>query len=344
MPKISVIVPVYKAEEYLRSCVDSILSQTFSDFEVFLVDDGSTDGSGAICDDYAAREERVTVIHQPNQGQAAARNHALAQAKGEWICFVDSDDLIHPQMLELLHHAAVQGGAGISMCQMLEGAQLPADFWEERDGGYEVLNMDEETLTDLYDREEYPSWVACAKLIRREHILPHLFREGRVYEDNEAVCHWVCGAGRLAKIPHALYFYRKNPESTTKSSFSLKRLDYLWALERITEYYTSIGFMQMRQRFLTRYIDAVVNCCTGARYMLDRPDVVKDIEKSAKQFLRRQQVKLSKAQFEALLDVTHPKLIRVYWPLEGAARTLREQGIAGVCRKITRQLGKGADK
>ena len=108
MPEISVIVPVYKAEAYLHACIDSILSQTFSGFELILVDDGSPDNCGAICDDYAARDSRVRVIHQKNQGQAAARNHALAAAKGDWVCFVDSDDAVHPQMLERLRQAAAE--------------------------------------------------------------------------------------------------------------------------------------------------------------------------------------------------------------------------------------------
>ena len=341
MPKISVIVPVYKAEEYLPACIDSILSQTFSDFEVILVDDGSPDNCLAICQEYAAKDSRVSVIHQENQGQAAARNHALAQTKSEWICFVDSDDLIHPQTLELLYSAAQRSGAPISMCEMLEGAQLPEDFSEPRDDGFEILSMDEATLVKLHDRDAYPAWVACAKLIRKELIEEHQFREGRVFEDNEAVCHWVCGAKTLAKITHQLYFYRKNPESTTKSTFSLKKLDYLWALKQIIRFYTSIGYMQMRSRFLDRYLDAAVNCCQGARHMLDRPDVVKDIEKDVRLFLRQEKVRLTKEQFESLLDATHPKLIQLYWPIEGGIRTLREQGVSGVVKKIAKQLRKG---
>ena len=101
MPKISVIVPVYNVEKYLRECLDSILVQTFTDFELILVNDGSQDSSGAICDEYAGKDKRITIIHQENQGQAAARNNAIAIAKGEWIHFVDSDDVIHPQMLEI---------------------------------------------------------------------------------------------------------------------------------------------------------------------------------------------------------------------------------------------------
>ena len=127
MPEIRVIVPVYRAEAYLHACIDSILSQTFSGFELILVDDGSPDNCGAICDDYAARDSRVRVIHQENQGQAAARNHALAAAKGDWVCFVDSDDAVHPQMLERLRQAAAGSGAAMSMCRMLEAPEIPGD-------------------------------------------------------------------------------------------------------------------------------------------------------------------------------------------------------------------------
>ena len=204
MPEISVIVPVYRAESYLRECVDSILSQSFSDIQVILVDDGSPDGSGAICEEYAARDSRVVAIHQKNQGQAAARNHALPLAKGEWLCFVDSDDRIHPQMLEILYRAAVESGAGISMCAMLEAPVFPEDFDSPRELTYETLKMDEKTLLSLWDRDAYPGWVACAKLIRRVYVAGYPFREGRVYEDNEAVCHWLLPAGTLASVPQAL--------------------------------------------------------------------------------------------------------------------------------------------
>ena len=236
MPEISVIVPVYKAEDYLHACVDSILSQTVSDFELILVDDGSPDGCGTICDDYAARDSRVRVIHQENQGQAAARNHALSIAKGEWVCFVDSDDAVHPQMLERLGQAAAESGAAMSMCRMLEAPEMPEDFSAPVEVSWELLSMEEESLVALFDAGNYPGWVACAKLIRRELVQSHLFCPGRVYEDNEAVCHWIYGAKTIASIPYSLYFYRTNPDSTTQSRFSMKKLDYLWALEGIIRF------------------------------------------------------------------------------------------------------------
>ena len=156
MPEISVIVPVYKAEAYLHACIDSILSQTFSDFELILVDDGSPDNCGAICDDYAARDSRVRVIHQKNQGQAAARNHALAAAKGDWVCFVDSDDAVHPQMLERLRQAAAESGAAMSMCRMLEAPEIPGDFSAPVEVSWERLSIEEAPLVALFDAGKYP--------------------------------------------------------------------------------------------------------------------------------------------------------------------------------------------
>lgn len=116
MPKISVIVPVYKVEGLLARCVDSILAQTFSDFEVILIDDGSPDASGRICDEYAAKDSRVKVIHQNNSGAAAARNEGLKAAAGEYITFVDSDDFVDPSHLENLYDLALRSGCDISMC------------------------------------------------------------------------------------------------------------------------------------------------------------------------------------------------------------------------------------
>lgn len=98
MPTLSIIVPVYKVEPYLHRCVDSILAQTFTDFELILVDDGSPDNCGAICDEYAAKDSRILVIHKENGGLSDARNAGLDIAKGEYIGFVDSDDYISPQM------------------------------------------------------------------------------------------------------------------------------------------------------------------------------------------------------------------------------------------------------
>lgn len=321
MPEISIIVPVYRAEKYLNACVDSILCQTFSDFELVLIEDGSPDQSGAICDEYAQRDQRVRVIHQPNQGQAAARNHALPMTQGKWLCYVDSDDTIHPQMLEHLYRAAVESGAGISMCQFLEAEEQPADYEQPVEFSYELLNMDEKTLTELHDRDLYPGWVACAKLIRRECVEGYPFQTGRVYEDNEAVTRWLLPAKTLAMLPARLYFYRTNPESTTKSQFSLKKLDYLWALESMIGYFRSVGYHTLAQRFLERYVEAAASACYGVRQELKRPELVSGILSDVKKFLRREKMKLTRQERLSLLEAAHPNAMGRFWK---AAEKLRK--------------------
>ena len=124
MPTISVIVPVYKVEPYIHRCVDSILQQSYRDFELVLVDDGSPDNCGSICDEYASRDSRVHVIHQENGGLSAARNAGIDwvfdNSDSQWITFVDSDDWVHPQMLEKLFDAAMEQNTLISICGFIE--------------------------------------------------------------------------------------------------------------------------------------------------------------------------------------------------------------------------------
>ena len=116
MPVISVIVPVYKVERYLHECVHSLLAQTFSDIEVILVDDGSPDGCGAICDAYAKSDSRVCVIHQKNGGLSCARNTGIAHARGEYLCFVDSDDYVAPDYCETLYAMLKDSDCDFSVC------------------------------------------------------------------------------------------------------------------------------------------------------------------------------------------------------------------------------------
>ena len=119
-PEISIVVPVYRVEKYLNSCIDSLLAQTFADFEVILVDDGSPDACPALCDAAAAKDGRIRVIHQANKGLSGARNAGLDAAKGAWIGFVDSDDYIAPEMYEVLYQAVQSTGADLALCDYAE--------------------------------------------------------------------------------------------------------------------------------------------------------------------------------------------------------------------------------
>lgn len=160
-PAVSVIVPVYNAEKYLRQCIDSILSQTFSNYELILVDDGSPDISGAICDEYANIHENVNVIHKINGGVSSARQCGLEKAKGEYVIHVDPDDWVDSDMLEKLYDAAVNDKADMLIC----------DYYEENNGITKYVSQQPTSLNHdmvLYDVVYKLHGSCCNKLVRRE--------------------------------------------------------------------------------------------------------------------------------------------------------------------------------
>lgn len=165
--KISVIVPVYRVEAYLPRCLDSILAQSYSNLEVILVDDGSPDQSGEICDEYARRDKRIRVIHQINQGVSAARNAGLAVATGEWIGFVDGDDWIDPEMYEYLHELVSKYHSSFAQCGFFLEYPSESKKVYTADSVICIKLKEHSCLQLLYKYFSYSSW---CKLFRRSDI------------------------------------------------------------------------------------------------------------------------------------------------------------------------------
>ena len=326
MPQISVIVPVYNVEKYLHRCVDSILAQTFTDFELILVDDGSPDNCGAICDDYAQKDARVHVIHQENQGQAAARNRAVAEANGEWIHFVDSDDMIHPQMLEILYCAAVENHANISMCGAIESEEIPEAFYSTPNRHLKVWNMDEESMEDLLAHGEHRYWVVWGKLIKKEIVQRLPFAKGRIYEDNAIVCQWLQESGKVADIDDRLYFYFINCEGTTKKKISVKKLDRLWALNEQIHFYQKIGYKHMASRISSRYINSAISLYRDFIDDGDLQEAAKRLKKQMWTFWREKRSIISLSSEEQLfvLENLYPGIMRYFWMARKGVHCLKE--------------------
>ncbi len=344
MPEISIIVPVYNAGNYLTACIDSILAQTFTDFELILVDDGSTDGSDAVCDAYAMNDSRIYVIHQENQGQAAARNHAIKQAKGEWFCFVDSDDIVHPQLLERLYHAAINSGTKLSMCSAVEGSCIPEHFFETYGvPAFSSAKTDEPYLVSVYKNGKYRGWIVCAKLIRKEIVRNNPFTDGRIYEDNAVVCRWLVEAETVSNINDVLYFYRVNPQGTTKSEFKLKRLDSLWALREMASFYGSLGYKTLKTRFCSAYMQNAPAYYRKVVNELSQPSAAADLKKQMRMMMRenRKYINLTKPQHLAVYEVLYPRTMRLYWLCHAVIRTVKEKGVAGLIKKIYARLRGG---
>ena len=239
---ISVIVPVYNTETYLRQCIDSLLSQTYKELEVFLVDDGSTDASGDICDEYARIDDRVTVIHQENQGVSAARNAALKRIQGSWVSFVDSDDWIEITMFEKLTKLAEKTNADIVACDLFDEK---TDCTKYRNC-WNVSDQKTELFFEGKDRFLYGfaySPVLWNKLIKVDLIHhTHFSTKCRYGEDTLFLSDAVIRANRISCLGEPLYHYRCQREGNVVSaSYSDKLFDLISSYDEICEKLAAFG-------------------------------------------------------------------------------------------------------
>ena len=260
-PTISIIVPVYQVEPYLRECLDSILCQSFEDWEMLLVDDGSTDGSEKICDEYACRDSRVRVFHQGNAGLSAARNTGLDYAAGQYYTMVDSDDVLAtPDYLQILYDALTENDADMSACGHLwfsDGAEVPnavgigsevktctgKDFYLCRALPREENYHDEDgNLVTL----RYAPIGAHGKLYRREMFDGLRYPQGHILEDLAIAHRLYLSCERIAFLEAYLYAYRRRPSGIYRSADPKVILqEEIFAYRDLLSYSFEIGDAEM---------------------------------------------------------------------------------------------------
>lgn len=221
---ISIVVPVYGTEVYLPQCVESLLAQTHSHLELILIDDGSPDHCGALCDHYGKQDRRILVIHQENQGVSAARNAGVKAAHGQYIAFVDSDDWVEPDYLAALLQAAEQS---------------EADAVVEVSGAWTDVWTGPEALRQLCYQKQFDT-APWGKLFRTELVQKTPFPEGMFFEDLAVVCRMIGGAGRVAGLAGMRYHYRKNPKGTMNGGDVRRLLDELRAADMMYDYVKSV--------------------------------------------------------------------------------------------------------
>ena len=250
---ISVIIPVYKVEDYLTACVESVLAQTYQAFEIILVDDGSPDRCPQMCDEFAARDSRIRVIHKPNGGLSSARNAGIDAAKGDYLAFIDSDDLWTPIFLDRLHAALTEAGADFSVC-LFRRFQGEAPTELPRQAETEVLSQ-REAFDCLFGIRNENMVVAPNKLYRRKLFDSIRYPVGKLHED-EAVIHEVIGAAqRAAWVEEEHYLYRQAPNSITSAKFNLKRLDETYAKKQRIVFFEERGMQDLADRTKIVYLN-----------------------------------------------------------------------------------------
>ena len=279
---ISVIVPVYQVEKYLERCVKSILSQTYKNLEVILVDDGSPDQCPAICDACAEKDARVKVIHQENKGLSGARNAGIDAASGEYLAFVDSDDYVSPHFIEELYQLLQDTGCAIGQCRFsyVKGDGLV----EEGDSAF-CIYRGESLMEQLYGPEEKATCfvVAWNKLYWAELFKETGIRypEGRIHEDEATTYRLFHEAKKLAFLDRALYgYYTENGGSIT-SVFSAKRLQWLTAHEERIAFFKKNGYEKLLPAAYRKLCDA---CIT---FYFRCTEQVKDAEELKKELRKR---------------------------------------------------------
>ena len=228
-PLLSIIVPVYDVERYLPKCMDSILAQTFTDFELILVDDGSPDNCPALCDAAAAKDARIRVIHQKNGGLSAARNAGLDAARGAWIGFVDSDDYIAPEMYEAMYHAVQSTGADLALCDYAEVDETgaPCQSMHIRLEKKDFTGRD--LLKNATDSTIQPAW---NKLYRRDVFAQLRYPEGKLNEDLFLIPEICLNTQKAVVVPKALYYYVQRGGSIMSGNKTLRHFDAAEAAQR----------------------------------------------------------------------------------------------------------------
>ena len=257
--KVSVIVPVYNVEKYLRRCLDSIVNQTYRDLEIILVDDGSPDNSGAICDEYAGKDDRIQVIHQNNRGLSAARNTGLDVATGAYISFVDSDDWLQDAFVEKLYKKAEKNALVI--------ANLV--FWKSDTSKQTAMIPRTADTIDHYEFwrrttgvECTPYIIACSKLYPRELFCNLRFVEGLFHEDEAILHHVITQVKHIHVVYDAIYYYRQNNSSIMGQGFNPRRLDGFVAWAERLRYFRKHGFVEAEDvlacKYWARYKDQIM--------------------------------------------------------------------------------------
>jgi glycosyltransferase involved in cell wall biosynthesis len=292
-PMVSIIVPVYKVEKYLPRCLDSILAQTFIDFECILVDDGSPDNCPAICNEYAKKDSRINIIHKENGGQSDARNAGIEIAKGNYISFIDSDDFVTQNYLEYLYGLITKQDADISCCNYLpirkDGIIIKSKNSLTKNKVYNKENFKEMFSVILYEENTVVYDSVWAKLYKKKLFADIRFPNGKLFEDVRIIPQLLQKAEKIIFGKEKHYFYQIHQNSTTFQKFSEKNYDFINAIEEMCQFIEN-NYNGLEKACTRRFTSAIIRVL---RQMIE----AKDFDKKEANSLRKKILQNGKALF-----------------------------------------------
>ncbi len=300
MEKISVIVPIYKVENYLERCVNSIRNQTHKNLEILLVDDGSPDRCGEMCDSYAKEDTRITVIHKENGGLSDARNVGIEASTGEYLAFVDSDDWLDPDMLELLYKMAKKHGADIAECSW-RNIYKDCIIEETSCTAEQIVGDNVVALAGMLDWKYFKP-IACNKLYHKSVIGNVRFPKGKIHEDEFTVYKYVYAAKKIAYIDVSRYNYdRSRTDSITGTEFKAQNLVVCEAFRERIDFFREHKLDALEEKMNNAYFWVLfdrLDKCIELEIESDKiDDLVKQAQKDIEYFRGRP---LQKQYYEKL--------------------------------------------
>ena len=258
---ISVIVPIYNVEKYLEKCVKSIQEQTYKNIEIILVDDGSLDNCGELCEKYALKDPRIKVVHKENGGLSDARNKGIDNATGKYIVFVDSDDYIEINYIELLYKAIRENKAEISQCGIYK-VDCNYNIIEKISYNETSSKSGKQMISETYKNKEHllENVVVWNKMYKKELFDKIKFPFGKIHEDEFTTYKIFYQVEEVAVIPECLYNYRQTNSSITGKKYNLKRLNLLEALEERMEFFKKNNEKKLYDLTLKYYLEQSREC------------------------------------------------------------------------------------
>lgn len=307
MSKISVIIPVYKVEQYLDRCVESVLVQTFTDFELILVDDGSPDNCPKMCDDWAKKDKRVVVIHQQNGGLSAARNAGIdwvfANSNSEWITFIDSDDWVHPEYLQCLYDSVIHNNVLVSVCGFKRTSGESPNF--NNDELMPVVWIPE----DFYVEQNTNAVIACGKLISKSLLEDIRFPVGKIHED-EFTTHkllFQCESIAVINAPLYAYFINENGIMGTGGSDHFK----VEACSEKVSFFDELHFNKARDYAIDTLAYVLPKAITTSKSKKEVNKLRRMLRKILKRNRKRPEYSIKNKPW--FYEAAYPYRMRIYW-------------------------------
>ena len=279
---ISVIVPVYNVEKYLSRCMESILKQTYTNMEIILINDGSTDCSGEICKYYGELDARIRVINKENGGLSSARNTGLNSARGQYVAFVDSDDYISENFIEEMIHILRTENVDIVQCKMAMGNEENYEFPNGACSSIVYSNI--EYLRNMYSIEAFDG--SPFKVYRKDVFKNIRFPEGRCCEDVATTYRLVYAAKRVALYPKQLYYYYQSSDSIMRGKYKLDKANKLLSFEERLDFFLNIGERRLYERALQQYIAVLLREYWLVKSSYHREKIAKEIKKKIRNVLK----------------------------------------------------------